>query len=267
MYIIRPLIGSVDAPDHRQPWRIGGLWPHTINLYVESGELLTLHRQGQGISPSGWVLRHRDFTQLYAALQAGVSPVVQERGIYVDDILLAPPVRRCCLRLTYSPGGTTLPDVYLHRPEETGLYGPLMQAASLHQHPELLQLRDYFAWALAGSSVDWRQWLGKGPGLTPSLDDMLIGMMLAAWCAGKMTYQGGRAFFRASGDLHAITTQVSVNYLLYASKGRFASPLLHLTYALYRERRISAAVDALLAMGHSSGADTLLGFWLAQQIL
>ena len=39
---IRPLIGSVDAPDHRQPWRTGGLWRRTINLYVVGGALLTL---------------------------------------------------------------------------------------------------------------------------------------------------------------------------------------------------------------------------------
>ena len=74
MQIIRPLTGSVDAPDHRQPWRTGGLWQRTINLYVEGGALLTLHRHGQGISPGGWVLRHRDFIRLHGALRAGALP-------------------------------------------------------------------------------------------------------------------------------------------------------------------------------------------------
>ncbi|WP_117048147.1 oxamate carbamoyltransferase subunit AllH family protein, partial [Klebsiella pneumoniae] len=58
-----------------------------------------------------------------------------------------------------------------------------------------------------------------------------------------------------------------VNYLRYASKGCFASPLLHVVNALQCGRRIEPAVEALLAMGHTSGADTLLGFWLAQQIM
>ena len=155
----------------------------------------------------------------------------------------------------------------MSRREETGLFGPLSQAIELRQHPELRQLRHCFASALAGNAVDWRLWLGKGPGLTPSLDDMLIGMMLAAWRAGRMSRHGGQAFFRASGDLHAATTQVSVNYLRYASVGRFASPLLHFSHALQRGRRIEPAVEALLAMGHTSGADTLLGFWLAQHII
>ncbi|WP_159203394.1 DUF2877 domain-containing protein, partial [Klebsiella pneumoniae] len=56
-------------------------------------------------------------------------------------------------------------------------------------------------------------------------------------------------------------------YLRYASKGCFASPLLHVVNALQCGRRIEPAVEALLAMGHTSGADTLLGFWLAQQIM
>lgn len=90
MQIIRPLTGSVDAPDHRQPWRTGGLWQRTINLYVEGGALLTLHRHGQGISPGGWVLRHRDFIRLHGALRAGALPAAGENGIQVDDL--------CCRR-------------------------------------------------------------------------------------------------------------------------------------------------------------------------
>ena len=267
MQIIRPLTGSVDAPDHRQPWRTGGLWQRTINLYVEGGALLTLHRHGQGISPGGWVLRHRDFIRLHGALRAGALPAAGENGIQVDDLLLSPPRRRCSLRPCYQPAGARLPKALVDRPEETGLFGPLSQAVHPPLHPELRQLRHCFASALRGNAVDWRLWLGKGPGLTPSLDDMLIGMMLAAWRAGRMSRHGGQAFFRASGDLHAATTQGSVNYLRYASGGRFASPLLHFSHALQRGRRIEPAVEALLAMGHTSGADTLLGFWLAQHII
>ncbi len=33
----------------------------------------------------------------------------------------------------------------------------------------------------------WRHWLGKGPGLTPSHDDTLSGMLLAAWYYGAFS--------------------------------------------------------------------------------
>ena len=161
---IRPLIGSVDAPDHRQPWRIGGLWRRTINLYVAGGALLTLHHRGQGVSPGGWVVRHRDFIRLHAALRTGASPIARNDGIQVGDLLLMPPRRRCSLRLRCQSVSAYLPPALMSRPEETGLFGPLSQAIELRQHPELRQLRHCFASALAGNAVDWRLWLGKGPG-------------------------------------------------------------------------------------------------------
>ena len=34
-----------------------------------------------------------------------------------------------------------------------------------------------------------------------------------------------------------------------------------------KPEQIYAAIDSLLALGHTSGADTLLGFWLGQQLL
>ena len=73
-------------------------------------------------------------------------------------------------------------------------------------------------------------------------------------------------FFQRPGDLHAATTQVSVNYLRYASMGRFASPLMHFVHACKRGRRIEPAVEACWRWG-IPGADTLLGFWLAQHLI
>jgi hypothetical protein len=66
--------------------------------------LLTLHHRGQGVSPGGWVLRHRDFIRLHAALKAGVADSADD-GIQVDNLLLLPPRRRCSLRPRYQPDG------------------------------------------------------------------------------------------------------------------------------------------------------------------
>lgn len=48
MTIIHPLLASRSAPNYRQSWRLAGVWRRAINLMTESGELLTLHRQGSG---------------------------------------------------------------------------------------------------------------------------------------------------------------------------------------------------------------------------
>ena len=50
MTIIHPLLASRSAPNYRQSWRLAGVWRRAINLMTESGELLTLHRQGSGAS-------------------------------------------------------------------------------------------------------------------------------------------------------------------------------------------------------------------------
>lgn len=51
MTIIHPLLASRSAPNYRQSWRLAGVWRRAINLMTESGELLTLHRQGSGFRP------------------------------------------------------------------------------------------------------------------------------------------------------------------------------------------------------------------------
>lgn len=52
MTIIHPLLASRSAPNYRQSWRLAGVWRRAINLMTESGELLTLHRQGVVSAPA-----------------------------------------------------------------------------------------------------------------------------------------------------------------------------------------------------------------------
>ncbi len=155
----------------------------------------------------------------------------------------------------------------MQRAEETGLFGPLALAAGDPLPAELRQFRHCFQAALNGVKTDWRHWLGKGPGLTPSHDDTLSGMLLAARYYGALDTRSGRQFFACSDNLQLVTTAVSVSYLRYAAQGYFASLLLHFVHALSCPKRTAVAIDSLLALGHTSGADTLLGFWLGQQLL
>ncbi|MEB5757204.1 DUF2877 domain-containing protein [Citrobacter cronae] len=267
MMIIRPLMGSQQSPDFRQSWQLSGIWRRSINLVAEGGALLTLHRQGSGFSPGGWVIRAPDFDALRTALSGSETPQAVPEGIVLGPFLLRQPQRCCSLKITSRPHAPRLASAWMDRGEETGLFGPLMLAANLPLCPELRQFRHCFFSALAGLSTDWRQWLGKGPGLTPSHDDTLTGMLLAAWYFGALNKDSGHRFFEYSGNLQLATTVVSVSYLRYAALGYFASPLLHFTHALGRHQRMDAVINSLLALGHTSGADTLLGFWLGQQII
>ena len=100
--------------------------------------------------------------------------------------------------------------------------------------------------------------VGQGPGLTPSHDDTLTGMLLAARYFGALNKGFRQHFFAASGNLEQATTVVSVSYLRYAAlQVTSLHLLLHFTHALRRQERLDAAIDSLLALGHTSGADTL----------
>ena len=55
---------------------------------------------------------------------------------------------------------------------------------------------------------------------------------------------------------------MSAHYLRYAEQGVFATPLHALAQGLRAPEEVSAAVAAVLSLGHFSGADTLLGVWL-----
>ena len=267
MTIIHPLLASRSAPNYRQSWRLAGVWRRAINLMTESGELLTLHRQGSGFGPGGWVLRRAQFDALCGGLCGNERPQVVAQGIRLGRFTVKQPQRYCLLRITPPAHPQPLAVAWMQRAEETGLFGPLVLAASDPLPAELRQFRHCFQAALNGVKTDWRHWLGKGPGLTPSHDDTLSGMLLAAWYYGALDARSGRPFFACSDNLQLVTTAVSVSYLRYAAQGYFASPLLHFVHALSCPKRTAAAIDSLLALGHTSGADTLLGFWLGQQLL
>lgn len=110
-------------------------------------------------------------------------------------------------------------------------------------------MRDFSRW-LRGDTVDWRQALGKGPGLTPSNDDTLLGLLLSAHLDSRIQVTGLAPFFAQTPPLDALTTLVSAHYLRYAEQGVFATPLHTLAQGLRAPEEVSAAVKAVLSLGH-----------------
>jgi hypothetical protein len=104
--------------------------------------------------------------------------------------------------------------------------------------------------------------LGRGPGLTPSGDDVLVGMLAGLWSFGTITPSRlgslPQQFLNAA---KALTTDISVGYLYHASYGRFIGALCDILTAFDRsqEPAIAKAVLRLRNYGHTSGMDNLLG--------
>ena len=100
---------------------------------------------------------------------------------------------------------------------------------------------------------------GLGPGLTPSGDDALAGLLLAARLRSPATEDHLVRLARGV-DSH----QISRSFLLWAARGQSLEPVHRCLMALGAgdARAASAAAADLAAWGHTSGADLMLGLHL-----
>ena len=105
--------------------------------------------------------------------------------------------------------------------------------------------------------------VGLGPGLTPSGDDVLCGLLAAFGCAPVGAHGGLAAELgRIVLGLCSATNDISASYLRYAARGFFHLALRRLA-AFIAARDPEGAAEAMLALcslGHSSGADLACGF-------
>jgi hypothetical protein len=118
---------------------------------------------------------------------------------------------------------------------------------------------------LAGGDVDARVsvLIGAGVGLTPSGDDVLCGILLGLRLRGSAA--AAETLWRATRPWLAATTSLSASLLTEASHGYAVPPVVRLARALAGAdlAAVGRAVDEVLAIGHTSGADLLAGFGAA----
>ncbi len=99
---------------------------------------------------------------------------------------------------------------------------------------------------------------GLGNGLTPTGDDLLIGMMLCAWIAHPTPEAFCCEVVQAAAPR---TTTLSAAFLRSAAKGECSAAWHQLLAALTRQDNdLTPSVRQVLAHGATSGADTLAGF-------
>jgi hypothetical protein len=124
-------------------------------------------------------------------------------------------------------------------------------------------LRHWLADALAGScepcpSLD--ALIGLGPGLTPSGDDFVCGALVALHYFGRADI-AGRLAEPALAAVSRKTNAISAAYLRCAAAGQASGALFDVLQSFHagREASMEAALDALQAIGHTSGVDSLAG--------
>lgn len=112
--------------------------------------------------------------------------------------------------------------------------------------------------------------VGVGEGLTPSGDDVLVGVLAGLDAALEVSGEAAALRQRLCAELERgvlRTTRLAAQMLDAAAAGFYAEPVLTLlqTLALPKPgaKALERDVAALLAVGHHSGADTLRGIGAA----
>jgi hypothetical protein len=113
-----------------------------------------------------------------------------------------------------------------------------------------------------------RELVGLGPGLTPSSDDMLAGLILLCVLYAKnceCPQHASQLLAQViTEETRGRTTIISEEYLRQAASGRGNEPVVRLCNALLTGERESVELETkrVLATGETSGTDTVLGIVL-----
>lgn len=115
--------------------------------------------------------------------------------------------------------------------------------------------------------------IGLGPGLTPSGDDLLIGLMAATVLLSEPLGLRAEFYQRLSAELLTIargrTNKLSITWMEYARRGEVAEHLGSLFHALILDdwQALEHAAMQVLHTGATSGADILTGVILGTRCL
>ena len=246
-----------------------GIYANALNFISPQQQLITFHREGRGLSPMGWQFTTYDFDYLAKLCQNPVILIVTAGEINLPTRLKISIGQRQNLQLSEK----CVPDIrwlesffsLLSPKIETGLFGALKNYRQIGLSEDIKVLKAMFQRQLAGETVDWAVYIGKGPGLTPSSDDMLVGMLFSLYL--MMPSKAYNSFFHHTADLANLTTLVSQHYLTYAAQGIFSTYLIQLGKKMKNKQLLFKETLEILSVGHHSGADTLLGLWVGYQVI
>ena len=107
--------------------------------------------------------------------------------------------------------------------------------------------------------------IGRGPGLTPSGDDFIVGFLAGLWaqaCHDPKRTRFIKALSELLGKYLFKTTDISQAYLSAACQGEISESLSNLACVIARGANaatLKAALEQALAVGHTSGADGVSG--------
>ena len=246
-------LGSVSlerlAREPGKAGRVHSVFERAVNVLWRDGRLLTLHGPGPLAAPFAVALER-------LPTRGSVAPGMSIESWNFDwrD------AERVALEMPDGPLGFAADAL----PERAGAQALRSPAGARARQALARGIAAGDARALADAACAL---IGFGEGLTPAGDDCVLGALAAVhrlapgWLAA---HTGQRD--RLAEAARTRTTDLARDFLLEALDGRFAEPVLAILTAL-SDDLVGDAARRVLAMGASSGADTLCGIRLGCRAL
>lgn len=263
---LHPLL---DPP--RRPARVVAVFPSAVLVEARGGpepRVLALVTSDAGRPPNAVVIAAARRGRPFRDVREGADAVLGEGRADADGL-------RVRIRRWWDPEpelGPLPPAVLARgvRALETALAAAGMTGGGLAGHPDPLLLADRCAAGdLAGAVEAAERIVGLGPGLTPSGDDILAGLLLALRHVGGAVRGGGDGSTArwladwlgaaVTADAGTRTTAPAATLLHCAAAGGAGAEVAAVLRGVAGYEAPSGAVRRLLAVGHTSGADLAWG--------
>jgi hypothetical protein len=263
--------------------------------------LVTLHAPMTPCAPNGITLPAQASEYLLADLQAGMPVTIQRRTLYFPDLHVClclqksqpwnprpslAPTPSAAHRLERSLAGLTL--LLVNQGPSEGLAGLARLADSPDsQAPLNASLLMQKAWSstrrliqaitqqeITRATCAAQGLIGLGPGLTPSGDDLLTGLIATTVLLSETLGMSSNFYQQFGSAVLAVaegkTTHLSFSWIEYAARGEVSEPLGRLLQALVRPdqpQQLEAIASEVLSSGATSGGDLLAGIILGSRCL
>jgi hypothetical protein len=246
-------------------WTVHSVFRQSFNLQDSRQRQLICISGKKAFVPKGIIIEADAYNRLAEGLTSGTKLLVQQRVIhFLDD------------RLSFQTANV-FETFFTNFTNETasfnakGLWAVLQSVEKLtgYQEPVSQTIRSRQPFCLAidqlctSSFKEQRQaiayLLGRGMGLTPTGDDMLVGHLLARQVMGQADPRMVNYLKRMLETTNDLTTDVSRHYLVNALSGFYSRSYLELANCTNSES-FHKGINEILRIGHTSGADFLAGF-------
>lgn len=243
------------------PILVHSVFEHAINL-VNHHSMMTLVSDSKPKAPLTWVCNLKSFSN--HQIEHNMECIVRNDQLHIGDLViqfkdlsvqsLGSISDNFKLSETVLNGCQTLLTWSIKQTIHEGAMGVF------HEHDDLISV--YFIKKLKSylSSFDiheCKDFIGCGHGLTPSGDDVLVGMLAMAHAFNHLGFV--HVLFKLCEPQLTQTTDVSQSMLRHAFNGRFNDYQAQLIQAISLDKDVKECAKQCSTLGHTSGYDFIVG--------